>query len=108
MQTLTQSVLSTQYMQVLIQVTSASPHDPTGDPVSFAFTPANTFPAVEPSTWYTGSWVTFPGSQYWAEILIGPANGGVSLATGAWQVWVKITDSPEVPVLQPCLLTITP
>ena len=34
--------------------------------------------------------------------------GGTALALGTYQVWVKITDSPEVPVLQPCLLTITP
>lgn len=107
MQTLAQSVLSTQYQQTLVAVTSVSgDYDPTSDTVSWAFTNANAFPAVSPSEWNAGSWVTYPGDQYWAQVLIGPANGGVVLATGLWQAFLKITDDPEVPVLQPFLLQI--
>lgn len=106
MQTLTQSVLSTQYQQTLITVTSVDGYNPTSDTISWAFTNANAYPALSPSAWNSGSWVTYPGDQWWAQVLIGPANGGVVLATGTWQSWLRITDSPEVPVLQPFLLQI--
>jgi hypothetical protein len=106
-QTLTQSALSTQYVQTLIAVISVSgDYNPTADSVQWAFTNANAYPAVGPADWTDGSWVTYPGSQYWAQILIGPENGGVVLATGTWQAWLQITDSPEVPVLTPFLLQI--
>ena len=109
MNTVTQSVLSTQYVQVQVTARSASGYDPTGDTVQFAFTPL-TYPQTQPGSgdWHAGSWATFPGPAYWAQCLAGPANGGISLAVGTYQVWVKITDNPEVPVLQPFLLEITP
>lgn len=107
MNTLTQSVLSTNWAQVLITTKAPAGYNPTGDTVAFAFTP-QTYPETSPSAWVSGSWVTFPGPAYWAQALVGPANGGTALSLGTYQVWVKITDSPEVPVLQPCLLTITP
>jgi hypothetical protein len=104
-----QSVLSTQFFQVPIRVWSPSGYNPTSDPVQFAFTPL-TYPETSPTSgsWVTGSWVTFPGPAYWAQALVGPANGGTALPLGTYQVWVKITDSSAVPVLQPCLLKITP
>jgi len=107
--TLSQSSLSTPYVQTLITVQSASSYNPTSDTVQFAF-PALTYPPASPTNWVTGSWVTYPGPAYWAQCLVGPAAGagGTALSLGTYQVWVKITDSPEVPVLQPCLLTITP
>lgn len=107
MNTVSQSALSTQYVQVLVQAAGVSgPYNPTGDAVAFAFTP-DSLPPAAPSAWVTGSWVTYPGPQYWAQVLIGPANGGTILAAGAWQCWLKITDNPEVPVLQPFLVQIT-
>lgn len=105
MQTLTQSVLSTQYVQTLVAVTSADAYDPTGDAVQFAFTNASAFPSVQPSAWTAGEWVTFPGDQYWAQILLGP-TGAVTLTNGTWQAWLKISASPETPVLQPFLIQI--
>ena len=109
MNTISQSVLSTNDVQVPVGVQSAISYNPTGDTVQFAFTPL-TYPVTQPGSgdWHTGSWVTFPGPAYWAQALVGPANGGTALSLGTYQVWLKITDSPEVPVLQPCLLTITP
>lgn len=104
---ISQSVLSTQMIQVQVTVWSPSAYDPTSDTVQFAFTTLG-YPGTEPSAWVTGSWVTFPGPAYWAQCLVGPANGGTALSIGTWQVWLKITDSPEVPVFQPALLTITP
>ena len=108
MQTLTQSVLSTQYQQTLVQVTSVSGYNPTSDAVSWAFTNASAYPQLPPGDddWNPGEWVTYPGDQYWAQVLVGPANGGVALATGLWQAWLKITDDPEVPVQTPFLLQI--
>jgi hypothetical protein len=105
-QTLTQSSLSTQYVQTLITVTSESgDYDPTSDTIAWAFTNASAFPAAGPSAWTDGEWVTYPGDQWWGQILVGP-TGAVTLATGTWQSWVRITDDPEVPVLQPFLLQI--
>jgi len=107
--TISQSVLSTNFVQVPITIQSPSGYDPTGDAVVFAFEPY-TYPVTEPGSgdWHGGSWVTFPGPVYWAQCLVGPANGGVSLAIGTYAGWVKITDSPAVPVEQPFLLKITP
>ena len=106
MNTITQSVLSTNYVQVQVITRSPSSYDPTGDTVQMAFTPL-TYPETSPTSWVTGSWVTFPGPAYWAEALVGRERG-TALALGTYQVWVKVTDSSAVPVLQPCLLTITP
>lgn len=108
-QQLTQSALSTQYVQVQVVAKAPDGYDPTSDEVQLAFT-RETYPQVQPggSDWVTGSWETFPGPAYWAQALVGPANGGTALTVGTYLVWVKITDSPEVPVLQPCLLEITP
>lgn len=102
------SSLSTVYVQQLIIAQSASGYDPSGDVVQFAFTP-ETYPETVPASmsWHTGSWAVFPGPKYWAQCLVGPA-GGVVLAQGLYQIWVKITDSPEVPVLQDVFLQVNP
>jgi hypothetical protein len=103
-----QSVLSTQYVQVPVTARgTAGSYNPTGDTVQFAFTPLS-YPVTSPSSWATGSWVTYPGPAYWAQCLVGPANGGTALSIGTYQVWLMITDSPEVPVLQPTTIQITP
>ena len=107
MNTISQSVLSTNFVQVPVTITFPSGYDPSGDVVQFSFTSLS-YPTIEPTVWNTGSWVTFPGPVYWAQCLVGPAPGGVSLAIGKWQGWVRITDSPAVPVLQPFIVQITP
>ncbi len=107
MNTLSQSSLSTKMLQILVTVKSPAGYNPTGDVVQMAFTPL-TYPETSPASWVTGSWTTFPGPAYWAQALVGPANGGTALPLGTYQVWLKVTDSPTVPVEQPCLLTITP
>jgi hypothetical protein len=109
MNSLSQSVLSTNFIQILVTTKSASTYNPTVDTVQMAFAPA-TYPETPPTSgsWVTATWVTFPGPAYWAECLVGPASGGTALSLGSYQVWLKIIDSPEAPVLQSCMLTITP
>lgn len=105
---LIQSALSTQFVQVQVQATvNGAPYNPTNDPVAFAFTELTT-PVTPPAAgdWQPGVWETDPGPVYWAGILVGPANGGFALAQGSWTAWVKITDNPEIPVLQPLTLVI--
>jgi hypothetical protein len=106
LQTLTQSSLSTEYVQTLVRVAAAVPYDPSRDALAWAFTNAAAFPAQQPSTWYPGTWDVWPGPLYYAQVLIGPANGGVVLSQGKWQCWLRVTDDPEVPVLQPLVLQI--
>ena len=109
MNTISQSVLSTNEVQVPVTITSPSAYDPTGDTVQFAFTPL-TYPVTSPggSDWHTGFWVVFPGPAYWAACIVGPAPGGIPLAIGTWAGWVKVVDFPAIPVEQPFLVKITP
>jgi hypothetical protein len=94
---------STQYIEV--PVTNEEGINPTGDVVQFAFlgpygnvSQANEAVPTSTTTWHTGSWQS-TSSPYTAIILVGPANGGVALTTGTYLVVLKVTDSPEVPVL---------
>ena len=98
---LSQSVLSTQFVQVQVIATSdGSLYDPTADVVQMAFIPQS-YPAAQPgpSDWVAAAWETDPGPAYWASALIGPANGGTALAVGSFTIWVRVTDSPAVPAL---------
>jgi hypothetical protein len=101
--------VSLEYVPVTITATVAGqPYNPTADVVEMAFTPAST--STQPVTWYTGSWDStdpVPGtSSYTALCLIGP-GGTTTLTAGTWQVWVRITDSPEQPVIPAGQLRIT-
>ena len=74
--------------------------DPTGDTVEMAFIPTS---QVEPqeSDWHAASWSTVgqdAGVQYLANCLVGP--GAVELDAGVYSVFVRVTDSPEVPVVK--------
>lgn len=99
---ITRSVLDTEYLVYPVAfVIGGVAQNPTGDPVAFAFmpNPANANPGV--SDWHNGTWVTSGTGTYFAQILVGPANGGIQPAptgTGLWNVWIKITDSPEIPI----------
>ncbi len=92
------SSVSTEYvLSQVIATIGGLVIDPTGDVVQMAFLT----PGVTPQAgdWKTAGWevntVTNPHT-YSAKCLIGP-NGVIQLAAGAWDVWVKITDNPEVP-----------
>jgi hypothetical protein len=102
------SSLSTDYIPVPVRATgnTGKPINPTGDPVAFAFKAVGVNPGS--GDWNSGSWDTYqpPGSKYVAKILIGPGSS-VNPGVGTWIVWVKVTDSPEIPVRQAAELTIT-
>lgn len=75
--------------------------DPTTDLVQMAFIPldqdepaAGDLKAASWETWGSGLTV-----KYFAKCLVG-VGGAVALVEGFYQIFVKITDSPEVPVLQ--------
>jgi hypothetical protein len=107
MRTLSQASL--EYVQATVTALVAdAPYNPTADTVAFAFLAPGTSPMG--ATWVTGSWASTQSptgnGSYTAQCLVGPA-GATQLAPGSYQVWVKITDSPEVPVIPAYLLTVT-
>lgn len=57
-------------------------------------------PAVD---WHTASYISAAGTVYTFQVGFN-TSGGVSLATlggvGTYEVWVKVTDNPEVPILK--------
>lgn len=95
------SALSTQY--VAIPVTAVTPTggplNPSSDPVYFAFI---TTGQPAPGDWQGGTWATTTTTNgtYSAQILIGPAPGGLNLTPGNYQIWVRVSDNPEVPVIE--------
>jgi len=103
--TISQSVASLQYVRVGIKATvnGSSSYNPTSDPVSFAFLPqATNPPTTVPSSWVSGIWETdVQGglTVYVARCLVGPGGTFVPTANTAYWVWVKVSDSPETPVL---------
>jgi hypothetical protein len=104
---LSKSRLDTSYVQVPIQaILNGESYDPTNDPVVLAFMANWALPGS--SDWNGGSWSdsTAPGI-FLAQCLVGPANSGVALDQGTYTIWVKITDNPEVPVINAGTLTIT-
>ncbi len=86
------SVASTQF--VLVPVSELAGSDPTSDTVTMAFP----ITGVDPTVFYTASWLTVSGI-YYARCLVGPA-GAATLAIGYFDVYVKVSDSPETPVLR--------
>jgi hypothetical protein len=101
---ITLSRLSTEYVQVQVSFTVAGVStSPTGDQVQMAFMKGGAIPGN--SDWHSAVWEA-AGSTYYAQCLVGPASG-VVLAPGTYSVWLKVTDSPEVPVRSPAQLTIT-
>ena len=81
--------------------------NPTADVVSFAFVAD----AGAPSSFTAGSWetdATTDPDTYYARIRVGGTGSGatMALANGTYHVYVKVTDSPEVPVKGPFALVI--
>ena len=90
------SAESLEYVKVWVDAhRSGVSFDPTGDVVEMAFT---TGPNIEEADWQEGSWETI-GRKYYARCLVGP-SGTIELDEGSYQVWVRITDNPEIPVLK--------
>jgi len=75
------------------------PYDPTGDVVAVAFMSGRATPTS--GDWKTASWetdATTTPSTYFARCLVG-SGGATTLVAGLYEMWVKVTDSPEIPVL---------
>ena len=95
------SSASLQYVNVPVNATKAGlPYNPTSDAVSFAFL-TSIAATPQSSNWVTGSWTTLTNLNYpyVAQCLVGP-GGTTQLSAGLYVIWIMITDSPEVPVLQ--------
>lgn len=72
--------------------------DPTELPVSMAVKPHDEEP--EAADFKTAAWLSENGN-YYAVILIGQTGTGVgALSEGIYKSWVKVTDIPEIPVLE--------
>ncbi len=87
------SALSKEYVKVQVSATeSGAAIDPTPDVVAMAIvtgTPVS-------GDFHTATWET-AGTKYYARLLVGP-GAALTLTPGTYGVWVKVTDSPEVPV----------
>lgn len=90
------SIFTTSLEQVAVSVTPPIGINPTSDVVQFAF--LSNLPPIQPTVgqYVNGSW---QGTiqPYVALCLVGP-GGGTALAQGQYNVWLKITASPETPV----------
>jgi hypothetical protein len=122
---------STQRIRVMVRaLTAGAPVNPTAGTAQFAFT-AGAAPGTSTGTaptgaiygqsiygtatygttvtvWGPGTWETLTGPpvQYAARVLVGPGQTA-DLGHGFWIVWIRIIDSPEVPVRAIGTLTIT-
>jgi hypothetical protein len=103
------SQLATQYVFIPVQATkSGIAYNPTADTVQFAFMPQAT-QSPQVSDWVAASWDTNTTSviyPYSARCLVGPA-GTITLGLGTYYMYLKIADSPEIPVLLGGILQIT-
>ena len=94
------SQLATLYYKVPVSATlEGEPVNPTSLPVQFAFM-AQVTQVPKNTDWVSGSWETIPDNliyPYSARCLVGP-SGTITLSTGVYVAYVKITGSPETDV----------
>lgn len=94
---------SVQYVEVPVSFQVAgAPVSPIADVVALAFPVAGVNPIA--GDWVTGSWES-GGPPYVARVLVG--TGGKVLTPGNYDVWVRVTDSPEVPAMKAGFLKVT-
>lgn len=78
------------------QVTASE--DPTSNLVSIAVMPYGVEPGA--GDFKTAAWLT-EGANRYAVVLIGQAGTGIGVLTeGIYKSWVKVTATPEIPVLE--------
>ncbi|MGH9121396.1 MAG: hypothetical protein ACRDYC_05550 [Acidimicrobiales bacterium] len=103
-----QSVLSTQYVVVVVNaLKDGVAYNPTGDPVAIAILPSNPATAPGSGDWKGATWETTP-TAYNVLLLVGPSGGVLDLVQGVYDVWIRITDDPEIPVQLVYQLEMTP
>jgi len=63
-------------------------------------------PEPDEGDWVAATWANVTPAGADARILVGP-GGDVTLTDGMWHMWVRVTATPEVPVLYsgPILVT---
>lgn len=54
--------------------------------------------SFDETTWHTAEWVGDPGTTRSAQILVGPSGDHPYPAGRFSDVFVKVTDNPEIPV----------
>jgi hypothetical protein len=87
------SSLTKEYIKVPVSATeNGAVIDPTTDTVEMAFVAPGTEPAA--GDWKTAEWET-AGSVFLAKCLVGDT---VTLSDGRYEVYVRVTDNPEIPV----------
>lgn len=95
------SSLSKEYVGIVVDAeASGLAVDPTGDVVEMAFPLTGVDPVS--GDWKAAAWDTDASTTpptYIAQCLVGP-GGTIALAKGTYDIWVKVTDSPEIPALQ--------
>ena len=97
------SVLSTEFVRTSVSATeSGATINPSADTVQMAFVPAGSTPVS--GDWKNASWetdATTDPDTYYARALVGPGAGAVIALTAGvlYDVYVKIVDSPESPVI---------
>jgi hypothetical protein len=96
------STLSLEFVRVRVDATESGTRvDPTAQTVTMAFKSGGADPAG--GDFKTASWETDDSDPYhpvyYARCLVGPA-GAATLTPGTYKAWVKIVDTPEVPVIE--------
>lgn len=85
---------STEYVKVPLPTVPAGV-DLTLDSFQMAFAATKDSIVAAPD-WHTAIWD--PVAQV-VELLVGPGAGGVVITPGSYVVLLKVTDSPEIPVI---------
>jgi|SRR6185295_9897766 len=100
------SHLSLEYVKVPVGVViNGVTYDPHLDVITMAFPLRGVDPVV--GDWKAASWEADGDGGWLARCLVGPAPGVIQLAANTtYDVWLKITDSPEVPVRKVGLLEV--
>lgn len=94
------SALSKEFVVIPVAVTEADgdPANPTNAVVEIAFVAADTDP-IE-ADWFDAEWETV-GTTYYAKVLVGPTSSTITFtADTTYDVYVRVSDSPERPVLR--------
>jgi len=92
------SVESLEYVHVAVGAAFGTAIDPTADTVQMAFPVHGVAPVT--GDWKSANWLadsTLSPSVYYARCLVG-TGGTIALIAGDYDVYLKITDNPEIPV----------
>lgn len=99
------SIFATSLEEVPVSVTAPIGINPTSDTVQMAFLQAQ--PPIQPaSNQYVAATWQSTTTPYIALCLVGP-GGTTTLTQGQYNVWIKITASPEIPVKWCGILQVT-